>query len=356
VSNPIVDIRGVGKVYLPSPTLMRLLLRSSIKEPVLALDGVSLQVEAGRICAVVGPNGAGKSTLFRVLTGLTTPTVGEATICGFDVTRQSFEVRKRVGFAPADDRTLLLRNTCRENLMFHGELRGIPSRQLRQRVNETLELVGLGKARDRVGIALSSGMRARLQLARAILHKPEVLILDEPTGSVDPIAAYEILELLRQTVAEEGVATLISSHRLDEVEALHDEVVLLDCGRIVYRGGLDSLRGIWEQPHTEIEFETEEALRGASRVLGRSPDIEIVSQEATLLTVRSSLGMAAIFHQLNGQVNGMKAIRESRMPLHELLAKVLLVSGGEGQVREGPRIMGKHRERQSETQRPRRRR
>jgi ABC-2 type transport system ATP-binding protein len=302
---------------------MRLLLRSSIQEPVVALDDVSLEVAAGRICAIVGPNGAGKSTLFRILTGLTTPTSGFATVCGLDVTHRSFEVRKLVGFAPPDDQSLLSRNTCRENLFFHGQLRGIPKKDLRRRVEELLELVGLGPARNRVAVALSSGMRARLQLARALLHRPKVLILDEPTSSVDPIAAFELLGIIKDAAAEQGSAALISSHRLDEIEALNDDVVLLDQGKVVYRGDLDSLRGIWEEPHLEIQFDSPEACGQAALVLDRLSGVEVVAVDSIGLTLRTSLGVGKLFALSNGELSGIRSIRESRMPLRELLMLVL---------------------------------
>ena len=109
---PLIDIRNVTKVYEPLPAYMRFLLRTQVSEPVLALDGLSLALEPGEVCVVVGPNGAGKSTLFRILTGLITPTSGEALIDGLNVTRDSTRVRQKIGFAPAEERTLLMRH-CR---------------------------------------------------------------------------------------------------------------------------------------------------------------------------------------------------------------------------------------------------
>ena len=323
-TDALVVVEHVSKVYVPSPPWMRLLLRSSIRRPVVALEDFTLDVRPGQILAVVGPNGAGKSTLFRVLTGLTTPTSGRAFVCGFDVTQKSHEVRRLIGFAPADEKTLLLRNTCRENLVFHGQLQGIPKRRLTKRVNETLDFVGLGPAADRVGIALSSGMKARLQLARALLHRPQVLILDEPTSAVDPIAAYELLELIQRVVKEQGAAALISSHRLEEIEALHDDVVLLDEGLIKYRGDLDTLRAIWEQPRLEITFHGEAEGLAASRHLQNIPDVEVVGVEGTTVTLATSIGLGKLFAQSNGQLSGVQSIQDVKLPLRDLLAKILI--------------------------------
>jgi len=323
-TDALVVVEHVSKVYVPSPPWMRLLLRSSIRKPVVALEDFTLDVRPGQILAVVGPNGAGKSTLFRVLTGLTTPTSGRAYVCGLDVTQKSHEVRRMIGFAPADEKTLLLRNTCRENLVFHGQLQGIPKRKLMRRVNETLDFVGLGPAADRVGIALSTGMKARLQLARALLHRPQVLILDEPTSTVDPIAAYELLELIKKVVKEQGAAALISSHRLEEIEALHDDVVLLDEGLVKYRGDLDTLRELWEQPRLEIIFHGEAECLAASRYLQRMPGVEVVGVEGTTLTLATAIGLGSLFAQANGELSGVQSVQDVKLPLRELLAKILI--------------------------------
>ncbi|HEU4895281.1 MAG TPA: ATP-binding cassette domain-containing protein, partial [Acidimicrobiia bacterium] len=116
---------------------MRLILRTSTKEPVVALDDVSFEVQPGELLAILGPNGAGKSTLFRIITGLTTPTTGTASVLGLDTTTKSSDVRRLIGFMPAENRTLLLRHSCRENLAFHGRLQGIPEKRLKGQIDET---------------------------------------------------------------------------------------------------------------------------------------------------------------------------------------------------------------------------
>ncbi|HJU51282.1 MAG TPA: ABC transporter ATP-binding protein [Acidimicrobiia bacterium] len=320
---------GVTKVYVPSPKWMKVLIRSSIRSPIVALENCTLDVKAGEILAVVGPNGAGKSTLFRVLTGLTTPTSGRAFINGLDATQKSHEIRRLVGFAPADEKTLLLRNTTRENLTFHGQLQGIPRRRLVRRIDEVLDFVGLGAAADRVGIALSTGMKARLQLARALLHRPQVLILDEPTSAVDPIAAYELLELIKQVVTEQGTAALISSHRLEEIEALHNDVVLLDQGLIKYRGDLDSLRRLWDEPRMEIKFHSDSECLRASRLLESIPGVEVVEVDNSLLTISTAIGLGKLFAMANGELSGVQSIQDVRLPLRDLLAKILIERAGQ---------------------------
>lgn len=308
---------------------MRLLLRSNIKQPIEALKGVTLRVLPGEICAIVGPNGAGKSTLFRVLTGLTTPTTGEASVHGFDVTRQSFQVRQLIGFHAADERLLLLRHTCVENLMFHGRLQGIPERALKRRTREVLHVVGLERAAQRLALALSSGMKARLQLARALLHHPKVLILDEPTGSLDPVAAYEFLNLIKSATTEHGIATLLSSHRLEEIEALPEHILLLDGGRVVFDGHLDGLRELWDEPHRRLQFASSADARHASEFLGRLPGVTVVSTEETAIILQTDFTVGQLFVAANGHLDGVVSMEQARIPLRDLLAQMLGRPGGQ---------------------------
>jgi ABC-2 type transport system ATP-binding protein len=327
MSDPIVIIDHLRKVYEPYSRGMKLLLRTSVKEAVVAIDDISLEVRPGDVLAVLGPNGAGKSTLFRVLTGLTTPTAGQATILGLDATRESTAVRRLVGFMPAENRTLLLRHTCRENLAFHGRLQGMSRRTLAARIDETLEKVGLLHARDRVGFALSSGMLARLMLARAILHEPAVLILDEPTGAVDPIGSFELLGLVQDIAREQELAVLISSHRLDEVELLDDQVVLLDRGHVVYSGDLDTMLAHAKRPVVEIQFDEEAIAESCSSILGRLAGVDGVESDGSLLAVTTELPMGIIIKELNGHVDHINSIGRTEHRLRDVLREMLRVSG-----------------------------
>lgn len=321
--DPAVSLSNVSKVYEPSPPLMRLLLRSSISEPVTALAGVTLNVAEGEVCAVVGPNGAGKSTMFRILTGLTTPTHGRASVLGIDATSDSHKVRRLVGFAPAEERTLMLRHTCRENLVFHGQMQGMGRHHLKRRIDETLELVGLAEAGDRVGFALSSGMKARLQLARALLHQPQVLILDEPTAAVDPVSAFGFLEIIQQIARDDGVAVLISSHRLEEIEALRDKIVLLNRGRIIFAGDLDSLRRLWERPLVEMVFTSQEAGRRAVLRIVKTDSAELVSDSGPAFRLSSEVGTGKLLAMLDDDLREVVSVQQTRIQLLELFAQVL---------------------------------
>jgi len=320
----MVRVEGLSKVYRPTPRWMRTLVRTVIREDVAALEDVSFTVRRGEVCALVGPNGAGKTTTFRILVGLTTPTSGRATVMGFDCVSESIAVRQVVGWMPAEERSLLMRLTCAENLYFHGRLQGLRGHDLRSRISATLDGVGLGGKADDAVIALSAGMRARLQLARAILHDPMVLILDEPTGSVDPVAAHEILGMITSMVEERGMAALISSHRLEEIEALQSHVVLLDEGNLRYDGDLEALRRTWDRPRLEVHLSTpERAIEAAERIRAVGVgEAESVDEGTVLLTPAAGVSVGQLIAELGSLLSEVVDVREIRTPLRDVLAEM----------------------------------
>ncbi len=323
-SGPSIVVKDLVKTYEPSPRWMRLLVRSNIKRAVRAVDGISFEVQPGEICVVLGPNGAGKTTTFRVLVGLTTPTSGHTSVMGFDSDREAVSVRKQVGWMPGDERALLMRHSVEENLRFHGQLQGIPKSEMKSAIAEALELVGLDGWEKSTCFALSSGMKARLQLARALLHKPKVLILDEPTGAVDPVASHELVHLIRDIVSERQMAALISSHRLEEIETLHSRVLLLDGGRVRYDGDLGSLRQKYAGPRMEVVFRTEQALAEGYHAL-KVADIGSVTQNTDLGVVcelRPEATHAQVLSILKEQTEEIVSLQESETPLHAILANV----------------------------------
>lgn len=320
LDEPVVSLRSLSKTYHPTPRWMRLLVRTTIHQPIMALEDVDLELHAGGICAVVGPNGAGKTTMFRILTGLTTPSGGSARVLGLDADRDSLEVRRRIGWMPAEDRSLFLRLTCRENLLFHGRLQGLAGRTLDLRIAEVLEQVGLAGRAESSIFSLSAGMRSRVQLARALLHRPALIILDEPTGAVDPVDAHALLEMISTLVRDHRLAALISSHRLEEIEALHAHVILLDRGRIRYQGDLDDLRRDWDRPLVDLEFRTAGAARAAGALLG------VDAAEPDGLSLRCRLEPQATTGDLLVRLGDLSGeilhVREAAIPLRDLLAQL----------------------------------
>ncbi|HEX2027361.1 MAG TPA: ABC transporter ATP-binding protein [Nitriliruptorales bacterium] len=321
----IVAIRGLGKVYEPTPRWMRLLVRTMIYQPVVALQDVDVDVPAGGICAVVGPNGAGKTSMFRILVGLTTPSAGTALVAGFDAHRESPRVRRLVGWMPAEDRSLFLRLNCFDNLHFHGRLHGIEQRSLRPRISQALDQVGLGGHEKVSAFGLSAGMRARLQLARALLTRPRLLILDEPTASVDPVGAHELLGLITSIVREHRMAALISSHRLEEIEALRSHVVLLDRGRVRFQGDLDELRARYDRPRIEFEFSSSSAADLAGVLLTEVGRLTRPTTRVVACDPRPGVTVGTLVTRLGATLTAdLVRVAEVPLPLRDVLAKIYL--------------------------------
>ncbi|GAB3686945.1 daunorubicin resistance protein DrrA family ABC transporter ATP-binding protein [Actinocorallia lasiicapitis] len=205
------------------------------KEPKTALDGLSLSVAQGEIHGLLGPNGAGKTTLVKILATILLPSDGTAAVHGRDVVTETAAVRELIGVVLGGDLGLYGRLSARRNLRFFGTLYRLDAATVDRRADELLERVGLAdRADDRVEW-YSRGMKQRLHLARGLLHRPEVLFLDEPTAGLDPVAAAEFRTLIRELRAE-GRTVLLATHDLDEAAALCDRISLIDQGRLLFSG------------------------------------------------------------------------------------------------------------------------
>jgi ABC-2 type transport system ATP-binding protein len=209
-------------------------------EEVLAVDGVDLSIEANTIYALLGPNGAGKTTTISILTTLLEPTEGTAKVVGLDVVRQAAEVRRCIGVT-FQEMVLDDELTARQVLDYHGRLYGQSKAERQKRIGELLALVELEKAADRQARTYSGGMKRRLELARALMTTPEVLFLDEPTLGLDPQTRARIWDYLRDLKEKEGLTLLVTTHYMDEAEALADTVGIIDLGKLVTEGSPQAL-------------------------------------------------------------------------------------------------------------------
>ncbi len=207
--------------------------------PVEAVRGIDLTAMPGEVTALVGPNGAGKTTLLLVLATLLVPDAGDVSVAGYDPVRQSDEVRARMGWSP-DVFGLYDNLTGREYLEFVGESYRLGRARARSRAGELLELARLPEFADRPVHTMSRGQKQRLGLARALVHEPEVLLLDEPASGLDPRSRVELRELLR-SLARAGTTVIVSSHLLGDLEELADRVVFVDRGATVGEHRLDQL-------------------------------------------------------------------------------------------------------------------
>lgn len=275
-----------------------------------AIDSLSFEARQGEILGFLGPNGAGKTTTMRILTGYMPPSSGAANIAGYDVVAESLEVRKRVGYLP-ETVPLYTDMTVFDYLKFMSDLRHLPHAE--DTVAETLELVGLlDRAEGYIG-NLSKGMRQRVGLAQALLHKPEVLILDEPTIGLDPAQIIEVRNIIREVGKERTV--LLSTHILSEAQQLCDRILIINKGKIVVEDTPENLQSRLtgaERVRLRVKGETDDLVEKIARLKGiqdvqGSPDGSIEFQfapgndlrpEVARLVVESKYDMLEL-HSIN---------------------------------------------------------
>ncbi|HTO90718.1 MAG TPA: ATP-binding cassette domain-containing protein [Candidatus Sulfotelmatobacter sp.] len=210
-------------------------------DQLLAVDHLDLTVARGAFYGLLGSNGAGKTTMIRMLTTLLPPTSGTARVSGFDVVRQPREVRRRIGYVPqllSADAGL----TGRENLMLSARLYAIPPLERRERIEEALAFMGLAEFADSLVKTYSGGMIRRLEIAQSMLHRPAVLFLDEPTVGLDPRARHAVWDRLRELRERYGTSVLLTTHDMEEADALCDFITLLHRGRVAVSGAPDALK------------------------------------------------------------------------------------------------------------------
>ena len=209
---------------------------------IVALDGLSMQVPAGAI-GLLGPNGSGKTTMIRVFLGLIPIESGGGQVLGMNFQRDQLAIRRAVGFAPEEE-CLFPHVQGVEFVRYAGELVGMSASDGLQRAHEVLNYVGLGEARYRAVETYSTGMKQRLKLASAIVHDPQLLILDEPTNGMDPDGREEVLELARDLTRNKGMSLLFSSHLLPDVESVCEYVIVMSAGRLLAEGRIRDLKKV----------------------------------------------------------------------------------------------------------------
>jgi ABC-2 type transport system ATP-binding protein len=207
-----------------------------------AVKGIDLDVRRGEIFGFLGPNGAGKSTTINILCTLMRPTAGQASVAGFDVDRQPADVRASIGLV-FQDPSLDIQLTARENLEFHAFIYSVPSAERARRIAEVLEMVELSDRANSIVMTFSGGMKRRLEIARGMLHTPEVLFLDEPTIGLDPQTRRHIWTYLRGLREKAGVTLFMTTHYMDEAEEC-DRIAIIDGGRIVALGTPSELKAL----------------------------------------------------------------------------------------------------------------
>ncbi len=231
-----VTLQSVTKVFRHRPALFNWMGKERSGET-RALDAVSLSIRSGEVLVLLGPNGSGKTTFLKLISTMLLPDVGRVLVEGADTLREPEQVRKKVGFAVASERSFFPRLTARENLVFFATLEDVPRKTRTERADWALETTGLTEAADTLVMKFSSGMFQRLGIARALVKKPSILLLDEPTRSLDPAAALQLWSFLRKT-AVHGTTVLLATHNFDEAVAVADSLALLRRGVLLNRHGL----------------------------------------------------------------------------------------------------------------------
>ena len=240
--DPIVHVRDLGKRFQKRKSWGQLLRDPLSREYADALCDLSLEIRRGEFFGILGPNGAGKTTLFKILATLVLPDRGSAYVDGHEVTGDAASVRDILTPVIAEERSLFWRLSAEENLRLFAALYNLPDKVAMARVSEVLEIIGLSDADKKLVGAFSSGMKQRLLIGRALLSRPKVLLLDEPTRSLDPLAARDLRKFLREElVGTYGVTAILATHSPDEALHLCDRVSVLNRGRLLAVGTVDEL-------------------------------------------------------------------------------------------------------------------
>ncbi|MGW5236981.1 ATP-binding cassette domain-containing protein [Streptomyces nodosus] len=278
---PAVEARQLIKTYPPD---------------VRALNGLDITVEPGTVFGLLGPNGAGKSTTVKILTTLARPDSGSAGVAGHDVLRHPDRVRRAIGVVAQSSGADPVA-TGRENLQLQGRLYGLKGAELNRRVAELLDRFTLTDAAERQVKGYSGGMRRRLDVALGLVHRPQVLFLDEPTTGLDPEARTAMWEEIGRLAGQEGLTILLTTHYLEEADRLAERIAIVDRGRIVVEGTPDALKG--ELRGDAVHMELGEAIGEAGRTLltgslAGLPGVHEVHLDGRRVSVRADDGAAAM--------------------------------------------------------------
>ncbi|MGI6632677.1 MAG: ATP-binding cassette domain-containing protein [Bacillota bacterium] len=273
-------------------------LRKEYKNTV-AVDDIDLSVERGEIFGLLGPNGAGKSTTISMISGLLTPTSGSIFLKGEDVTKSPWKVKSILGLVPQDI-ALYPTLTARENLFFWGKMYSLSGALLRERVDAALEYAGLtDRANERID-TYSGGMKRRINISAALLHKPEFLIMDEPTVGIDPQSRSHILETVL-SLNREGITVLYTSHYMEEVEYLCSRIAIMDRGKIIAAGTQDELKktvGDSDRVHVVVSEANEEILADIRSIPGVQ-EVELLDSAIHVLVKNGHERAAAIMDAIS---------------------------------------------------------
>ncbi|MFF3246428.1 ATP-binding cassette domain-containing protein [Streptomyces sp. NPDC002870] len=267
----MIQARGLAKTF------------TTKQGPVHAVAGVDFDVAAGEIVGFLGPNGAGKTTTMRMLTTLLKPSDGTAHIAGCDLLREARKVRTNIGYVSQAGGAKPT-SAVRDDITLQGRLYGMGKSEARARTNAVLEQLEIADLADRKAITLSGGQRRRVDMALGLVHRPQVLFLDEPTANLDPHSRGVVWNHIRRLRDEHGTTVFISTHYLDEADSLCDRVLIIDRGRIIAEDSPERLKA--SIAHDTIQIDVTGTPDGAAQVLSHCPGVHEVTADALTLSVK----------------------------------------------------------------------
>jgi len=294
-------------------------------ETIVAVDHINLEIKEGEIFGLLGPNGAGKTTTIRMLTTFTKPTSGTAQVAGYDIIKEAAKVRRVIGYS-AQEAGVDLNATASENLALFGRYHHLSGQILKVRIKELLELVDLIDVADRLVKTYSSGMRKRLEIATALIHKPKILFLDEPTLGLDVQTRANIWNYIRK-LNEEGTTIILTTHYLEEADKLCDRLAIIDHGRIVAMGAPDELKRKIKGDSISLTFSIENLdnlkliMSKAKQMLTDQAYVKDVRQSGNRLIVYVNNGNSAIpriLHLLQDEGLNVETVTLSRPSLDDV--------------------------------------
>ena len=323
---PAILTRGLRKTYRvfeKKPGLggaVRGLFQRQYKD-LVAVDGVDLEIAPGELVGFLGPNGAGKTTTLKMLSGLLQPSGGSATVLGHVPWKREESFRRKISLLLGQKNQLVWDLPARESLELNRAIYRIEPADARRTIDHLSALLEVRSLIDRPVRELSLGERMKMELIAALLHKPKVLFLDEPTLGLDVVSQHRVRDFLRHLVAEEKITTILTSHYLQDIESLCRRVIIIDHGRVIHDGS-------WEQIVRDFSDRKEIVLRFA----GPPPDLqgpewgEIIAKDAATLRLRVSLAQATAVSRRAIDLPGLEDIRIEAMPVEEVIRRVFAAS------------------------------
>ncbi len=322
--------KGLHKTFVKKRSLRELMAHPFKRaERVHALRGVNLEVREGEIFGLLGPNGAGKTTLLKILSCLVLPDQGRALIGGEDTVHEQ-RVKPQIGLVNSDERSFYWRLSGRENMRFFARLYDVPGKMVESRIQELMEQVHIADAADRPFSDYSSGMKQRVAIARALLHDPPVLLMDEPTRSLDPAAALALRRfILDVLMRRDGRTVLLATHHLTEAEALCDRLAILVKGRVREVGTVAELRrwGVRERRFRLVTAADQGPISGPFRVI---EDATISGERRIDIALDNGVGLDDLLRSLIGAGVSFRACDRIEPDLESAFSRIVEAGEGDG--------------------------